>query len=71
VAIAIGCALELVYLRLALDGPRTDDALRDRHTAYLEQGLRCLGGHCRIPKQFRNDTRNRDCFEVIYSTPGV
>jgi hypothetical protein len=70
VAGAIGCALELVYLRLALDGPRTDDALRDRHTAYLEQGLRCLGGHCRIPKQLRNDTRNRDCFEVIYSTPG-
>jgi hypothetical protein len=71
VAGSIGCALELVYLRLALDGPRTDDALRERHTAWLEAGLRCLDGRCRWGDTLHDGPRYRDCHEVIYSTPGV
>jgi hypothetical protein len=71
VACIVGCTVELVYLRLALEGSRLDDTQRDRHTAYLEEGLRCLGGHCRVPQQLHNSVRYRDCAEVIWSMPGV
>jgi hypothetical protein len=70
VASIVGCPLELVYLRMALDTPALP-AQHEAHVRWVTEGLRCLGGRCLLRAEDRRKPRGRDCAEVAWSTPGV